>query len=138
MILPVGKKKAWSLIATPKGLGSWFPAKCTGPVEPGKFLEFEWRNKTTNRFQILLIGEKHSAFRLQWLRGAIVRFYLHGRMTTLTLQIEYPNTPAGRTSQISELAQWTFYLANLKSVALGGPDLRHMLKGRTREQGFID
>jgi uncharacterized protein YndB with AHSA1/START domain len=138
VVLPVGKAKAWRLIATPNGLASWFPAKCAGRVEPGKFLEFQWRNRITERFQILLIGERRSALRLQWRNGAVIRFYLHGRMTTLTLQAECQDTSAGRTQQISEIAHWAFYLANLKSVALGGPDLRHELKARSKEQGFID
>jgi len=28
MILPVGKKKAWKMIATSKGITSWFPREC--------------------------------------------------------------------------------------------------------------
>ena len=138
MVLPVGKEKAWSLIATPKGLESWFPSIVQGTMKPGNFLEFAWKNGLVERFRIICLGEKHSSFRLEWRHGAIVRFYLHGKMTTLTLEAEYLDNAIGRASQLDELPQWVFYLANLKSVALGGPDLRHRLKGRSKEEGFID
>ena len=73
-----------------------------------------------------------------WKHGAQIQFYLHGKMTTLTLEVEYQNTRMGRVHRVSELPIWAFYLANLKSVALGGPDLRHGLKGHTKEMGIID
>lgn len=59
-------------------------------------------------------------------------------MTTLTLEVEYPRTAEGRRNQLTELPRWAFYLTNLKSVALGGPDLRNTLPGRTWDKGFID
>ena len=40
LFLPVSKKEAWKLIATPKGLASWFPTRCEGSVLPGRTLEF--------------------------------------------------------------------------------------------------
>ena len=138
MVLPVGKKKAWTMIATPRGLAAWFPSRCSGKVLPGNLLAFGWRNGLVERFRIIYLGEKHSSFRLEWRHGTIVRFYLHGKMTTLTLQAEYPDNAIGKASQLDELPQWVFYLANLKSVALGGPDLRPRLKGRSKEEGFID
>ncbi len=138
MVLPVGKEKTWSLIATPRGLESWFPSRAQGTMKPGNFLEFVWKDGLVERFRIIYLGERRSSFRLQWRHGAVVRFYLHGKMTTLTLEAEYPDNVVGKANQIAELPQWVFYLANLKSVALGGPDLRHRLKGRSKEEGFID
>ena len=138
MVLPVGKKKAWELVATSAGLASWLPVKCSGPVIVGGFLKFGWRGGRSEKFRVLIIGEKHSSFRMAWRDSAVIRFYLHGRMTTLTVEVHYPDSLEGRANQIEELTFWAFHLANLKSVALGGPDLRHGLRGRTKEEGFID
>ncbi len=138
IVLPVGKERAWRMIATPDGLASWFPTKCTGHMTPGGLLEFGWKNGKSDVFRILYLGEKHSSFRMRWLDDAMIRFYLHGRMTTLTLEVEYQNNLTGRLDQLSELPQWAFYLANLKSVALGGPDLRNRLKGHGESERFID
>lgn len=138
MIMPVGKKRAWRLIATLDGLSSWFPSKCSGRVNLGTDLDLGFRDGDVQRFRVLSMGEKHSSFRMLRSDGAQVRFYLHGKMTTLTIEVEYPNSLDGRRSQISELPLWAFRLANLKSVALGGPDLRHQLTGRTKNTGFID
>jgi hypothetical protein len=87
---------------------------------------------------VIYVGEKHSSFRLMRENGTQIRFYLHGRMTTLTLEVEYPKNAKASENQASELAQWAFYLANLKSVALGGLDLRQQLPGRKSVNGFID
>jgi hypothetical protein len=136
MVLPVGKKRAWKLIATPRGLASWFPDRCDGRVAAGSFLEFGWRDGSSENFRVIYVGDKHSAFRLARRDGSQLRFYLHGKMTTLTLEVGYPSN--ARRTQISELALWAFYLANLKSVALSGTDLRHQLTGRSKKIGFID
>lgn len=138
MTLPVGKKRAWKLIGTTKGLESWFPTKCTGQIESGNYLELESRDGSTEKYRINYLGEKHSSFRLLREDGSEVRFYLHGRMTTLTLEVDYPDSVDGKEKRISELPLWAFRLANLKSVALRGPDLRHRLRGRTKFKGFID
>ncbi len=50
--------------------------------------------------------------------------YLHGRLTTLTLEVEYKDASQGRKDQLEELPKWAFRLANLKSVAVNGKDLR--------------
>ncbi len=75
---------------------------------------------------------------LRWRDGATLHFYLHGAMTTLTLVVEYPKTSQGERNQRAELPYWAFHLANLKSVALNGPDLRNKFPGRTWRKGFID
>ena len=69
------------------------------------------------------LGERHPSFQMQWRNGGRLRYYLHGKLTTLTPEVEYPRNTEGHKQQISEIAQWSFLLANLKSVALGGPDL---------------
>lgn len=138
MVLPIGKKRAWNLIATPKGLESWLPIKCIGVMEPGNRLEFGWRDGDVEGFQIISLGVEHSSFRLVREDGVQIRFYLHGRMTTLTLEIEYPTSPVARRSQVTEVPFWAFHLANLKSVALNGQDPRHRLRGRAKARGFID
>lgn len=138
MVLPIGKRRAWNLIATPKGLESWLPIKCTGRMEAGNRLEFRWRDGDADEYKIISLGVRHSSFRLEREDGVEVRFYLHGRMTTLTLEIDYPTGLPARRSQVAELPFWAFHLANLKSVALNGQDLRHRLRGRPRVRGFID
>ena len=138
MVLPIGKKRAWNLIATPKGLQSWLPVKCTGRMEPGNWLKFGWRDGDAEEYRIISLGVKHSSFRLAREDGFQVRFYLHGRMTTLTLELEYPTSPVARRNRDLEVSFWAFHLANLKSVAFKGPDLRHRLRGRARSRGFID
>ncbi len=138
MVLPVGKPRAWDLIATPAGMTSWFPMRCEGRVATGEVPEFFWRRGVSEKFEVKYVGEKHSALQLRWREGEILRFYLHGAMTTLTLEAEYPSTAEGTRNQITELPLWAFYLANLKSVALGGPDLRNSSPGRSWDKRFID
>ena len=75
---------------------------------------------------------------MQWRNGGRLRYYLHGKLTTLTLEVEYPKNADGRGNQVSELANWAFFLANLKSVALNGPDLRNKGPSRSWKKGFID
>ncbi len=75
---------------------------------------------------------------MQWRNGGKLRYYLHGKLTTLTLEVEYPKNADGQGNQVSELAHWAFFLANLKSVALNGPDLRNKGLNRSRKKGFID
>lgn len=137
-ILPVGKRKAWRLIATPRGIASWFPISCTGRVAAGSTLRFHWPDGETEWFQVLRLGEKRSSFHMQWRNCGRVRYYLHGKLTTLTLEVEYPKNADSRGNQVSELAHWAFFLANLKSVALNGPDLRNKEPSRSWKKGFID
>ena len=64
-------------------------------------------------------------------------FYLHGREPThLTLQVTYPR-PA-RVWQGVELVGWSFFLSNLKSVAMKGPDLRNRNQRLSWKKGYID
>src|SRR5436309_1074743 len=92
MILPVGKKKAWKMIATSKGITSWFPRECKGRASAGNFLSFRWPDGKHERFQVLSLGERHFSLQMQWRNGGRLRYYLHGKLTTLTLEVEYPRS----------------------------------------------
>ncbi len=138
MVLPIGKERVWNLIAKTEGISSWLTIRCGGEMVVGRLLKCRWLGPRWLQLKVIYMGEKHSSFRLRREDGTEVRFYLHGRMTTLTLEVHYSRTAEGRKRQISELPLWAFSLANLKSVALDRIDLRHNLSGRTAENGFID
>jgi hypothetical protein len=140
LLLPVGKERAWELIATSEGLASWLPAACIGRVAVGELLAFRWNDGSVEQFRVRSLGEKHSSVRLDWRHGAELRFYLHGRLTTLTVEVEYRNTTQGGKDQVRELPIWGFRLANLKSVAVRGHDLRSRSTEprRSWKVGFID
>ena len=137
MLLPISKKEAWKLIATPKGLASWFPTRCKGRVLPGRTLEFEWPDGTVENHRVLSVGDANSSIVLDWWNTGKAAFYLHGREPThLTLQVTYPR-PA-RLWQAVEQVGWSFFLSNLKSVAMKGPDLRNKNPGLSWKKGYID
>jgi hypothetical protein len=138
MVLPVGKKKAWRLITSRRGICSWFPFNVEGKLAIGEQLRLAWPGEKPIDYRILYMGPKHSSFSLQRADGVKVRIYLHGRLTTLTLEVEYPQARNVSGDQASEIARWAFFLANLKSVSLKGPDLRNRLQGRSWAKGFID
>ena len=138
MILPVGKKKAWRLITSRRGICSWFPVDLEGKIAVGELLRFAWPGEQSVNYKVLYLGPKHSSIRLQRADGVKVSVYLHGRLTALTLEVEYPMTRKARRDRVSEVAWWAFFLPNLKSVALKGPDLRNSLPGRSWAKGFID
>src|SRR5437867_2208832 len=136
MILPVGKKKAWRLITSHRGICSWFPAYLEGKIAAGQLVRFAWPGEQSVAYNVLYLGPKRSSFRLQRADGVKVSMYLHGRLTTLTLEVEYPRTRRATRDHASELARWAFFLANLNSVLLKGPDLRNNLPGRSWVKGF--
>jgi hypothetical protein len=140
MLLPVGKPRAWELITTVEGLASWFPVGCAGTVAAGEELTFRWADGSVERFRVRRLGDRRSSFALDWRRGAELRLYLHGRLTTVTLEVEYRPGRQGRRDQLAELPLWAFRLSNLKSVAMGGRDLRSQsaLPRRSWRAGFID
>lgn len=138
MVLPAGKKNAWELISTPTGITSWLLEGCSGHFQPRNDLVFTWPGGTQERVHVVYMGEKHSSLQLQRQNQSRLRFYLHGRMTTLTLEIDYRLCKRWKQLQSSELGIWAFSLANLKSIALGGPNLLNKMPGRTRMKGFVD
>ena len=123
MVLPVGKKQAWNLIATSNGMKSWLLKDCVGDFEQRKPLVFTWPEGARENARVVYVGEKHSSLQLDRENRSRLRFYLHGRMTTLTLEVEYRLCDNPDKLQASELTTWAFGLANLKSVALGGRSL---------------
>jgi hypothetical protein len=137
IVLPVGKGRAWKLLTTRQGICSWFAVSCNGKISSGEQLEFGWTDEKPVKHRVLNMGQKHSSFLLERSDGTRLSFYLHGRLTTLTLQIAHPPT-IRRQDRIADVRLWAFFLANLKSVALGGPDLRNTLRGRSWKRGFID
>ena len=137
IVLSVGKSRAWRLLTTREGICSWYAVSCNGKIERGEEIEFSWPSERSVKDTVLSMGQKHSSFLLEQTDGTKLSFYLHGRLTTLTLEIAYPVT-IRRRDRISDVRLWAFFLANLKSVALGGPDLRNTLRGRSWKYGFVD
>ncbi len=137
MVLPVSKKEAWRLIATPKGLASWFPSKCKGRVQLGQTLEFEWPDGSVETHRVVRVGDGVSSLAFDWWHSGRVQFYLHSTEPThLTLQVEYPRS--AKRWQTTELVGWTFFLSNLKSVAMKGPDLRSKDPRLSWKKSYID
>ena len=137
LFLPVSKKEAWRLVATPKGLASWFPTSCKGRVLPGRTLEFRWLDGTVENHRVISMGEANSSIILDWWETGKAAFYLHGREPThLTLQVTYAGS--ARKWQVPELVGWSFFLSNLKSVAMKGPDLRNRNQRLSWKKGYID
>src|SRR2546421_10521728 len=80
MILPVGKKKAWRLITSRRGICSWFPVFLEGKIVVGELLRFAWPGEQSVNYKVLYLGPKRSSFRLQRADGVKVSVYLHGRL----------------------------------------------------------
>jgi hypothetical protein len=137
IVLPIGKSRAWKLLTTRRGICSWYAVSCNGKISTGEQLEFSWTDEKPVKHRVLSMGQRHSSFLLERKDGTRLSFYLHGRLTTLTLEIAHPPTK-GRRDRTADVRLWAFFLANLKSVALGGPDLRNTLRGRSWKHGFID
>ncbi len=137
LVLPVSKKEAWRLIATARGLASWCPSKCRGRLLRGQTLEFEWPDGSVETHRVVRVGDGNSSLALDWWHGGRVQFYLHGRQPThLTLRVEYPRS--AKRWRSTELVGWTFFLSNLKSVAMKGPDLRSKNPKLSWKRGYID
>ncbi len=138
--LPCSKAEAWRLIGTPEGLSSWFPVTVQGRMGIGEMLEFYWPSGTPDQFKVLDVREGDH-WEMSWQAGGDgrVRYSLRGdRPTTLELEVTYDNTERGRQWQLLEVGPWAFYLANLKSAALKGPDLRTRDPKVTWKDGHLD
>ncbi len=140
LVLPCSRKRAWELMGTSKGLGLWFPqAGCSGEIKTGEEIVFNWGKKSRDRFTVLDVKKEHF-WEMSWFSKVNkVRYELseQKKALVLTLTVLYPKTQKGKDYQLLELPCWAFFLANLKSIAMGGPDLRDN-SGLTWQQGFID
>jgi hypothetical protein len=68
-----------------------------------------------------------------------VRYSIRGKNPTIfTLEARYPNKGKGKAWQQQEAAGLAFFLANLKSRSVKGPDPRSKNSKYSRQKGFID
>ncbi len=138
LLLPCNRKKAWKLIATPSGISSWFPITCKGRVAAGKSLVFGWPGGDTETVRVLEVT-KGESLQTDWWQLGKVRYSVKGNdPTVFTLEVRYPKKGKGKSWQIPELVGWTFFLSNLKSIAMKGPDLRSNDPKRSWKKAFID
>lgn len=138
--LTCGNEEAWKLIGTPKGLSRWFPRDCRGRIAPGESLEFIWGEDDSDRFEILNVDEG-TAWEMEWEaggRGRVLYTIESEDPVIFTLGVKYADTEEGRRWQLIELAPWSFYLTNLKSVSGGGKDLRGLPTRYSWRDAFID
>ena len=140
VVLPCSKAEAWRLIGTTQGLASWFPVSCQGRMGVGEVLEFGWTSGAPDRFKILDFKEGDH-WEMDWQAGGPgrVRYSLRGEgPVVFELEVTYDNTEEGRKWQLLELAPWAFYLSNLKSTAMKGPDLRTKDQKMSWKDGFLE
>ena len=140
VVLPSSKADAWNLIGTAHGLSSWFPVSCGGRMAVGETLEFGWTGSSPDRFRIL-DWKEGDHWEMEWRAGGPgrVRYSLKGDgPTVFEIEVSYDNTELGRKWQVLEAAPWAFFLANLKSAAMKGPDLRTKDPKVSWRDGFLD
>jgi uncharacterized protein YndB with AHSA1/START domain len=138
VLLPGERKKVWQLTGTPQGMGKWFPIECLGKIAKGEILEFIWVAGAPDKFKVLEVKENES-WMMEWVEGAQVRYRLEGESPViLILEVTYSDNEQGKATQLIEVAGWTFYLANLKSIVMGGPDLRRKDSSHSWKDSFID
>ncbi len=138
--VPSSKTEAWRLVGTTQGLSSWFPLSCKGRMSIGEILEFGWTSGAPDRFKILDFKEGDH-WEMDWMAGGPgrVRYSLRGDAPTIfELEVTYDNTLEGRKWQLLELGPWAFFITNLKSVAIKGPDLRTKDPKISWKDGFLD
>jgi hypothetical protein len=133
-----GKKgQAWTLIGTPIGLASWFPTFVKGRIVPGKTIEFGW--STGSEKHLVLDVKSGESWQMDWWETGSVRYSVKGENPTIfTLEARYPKTRKGKLWQQQEAAGWAFFLANLKSRSMRGPDLRNKNPKYSWPKGFVD
>ncbi len=76
---------------------------------------------------------------MDWWETGRVRYSVKGENPTIfTLEARYPKTGKGKLWQQQEAAGWAFFLANLKSRSMRGPDLRSKNPKFSWQKGFVD
>ena len=76
---------------------------------------------------------------MSWFNDGKVRYAIEGEKPHfLHIHVDYADTKDGKNDQLIELPGWSFFLANLKSLVLGGPDLRDNTGNNDWDKGFID
>ena len=137
ILLPCSRTAAWQLVASPKGLASWFPTSVKGRIVPGKKIEFGWTNGTEEHKVLGL--KRNDSWQMDWWDSGRVRYSVKGgNPIVFTLEARYPKKGEGKKWQVQELAGWSFFLGNLKSRAMKGPDLRSKSTKFTWKRGFLD
>jgi uncharacterized protein YndB with AHSA1/START domain len=137
VLLGGSRGQAWRLIGTPKGLASWFPASVTGSIVPGRTVEFGWSNGS-EKHRVLNV-KRGESWQMDWWETGKVRYFVSGKDPTIfTLEARYPKKGKGKAWQQQEAVGWAFFLANLKSRSVKGPDLRSKNSKFSWQKGFID
>ncbi len=128
--------RAW---ATESGLAEWCLAtgkfrpdgRWRDPDEPackGDGLEWTWvGNKDFVLKGKVLAADGEKTFAFTFGQTAEVEVIIKPnseRCLVCLTQSNMSDSPEGRSDYVDGLGGWTFYLANLKSVLEGGPDLR--------------
>lgn len=138
VVLPCSKESVWRLIATPEGLASWFPPSCRGVIAKDEIIEFAWMNDSAYTFRVLELENGHF-MEMEWIKGAKVRYSIdRENPVVVTIEATYPQTSEGKEQQLIEIAPWAFEITNLKSIAVGGVDLRSHDSKFSWRDGFID
>jgi len=138
VVLGCSRKEAWKLISTHEGLESWFSRKSIGNIARDEIVEFHWDDLPPDKLRILAFNEGYS-LEHEWFQDARVRYELQeGPRLVFVLTVTYPGTRKGRERQIAELVPWSFMLSNLRSITLGGADIRTSDPTFSWKDGFID
>jgi len=137
VLLGCNRREAWRLIGTPKGVASWFPTSVKGRIEPGNTIEFGW-STGSEKHRVLKV-KRGESWHMDWWKTGKVRYSVSGENPTIfTLEAQYPKRGKGRRWQQQEAAGWAFFLANLKSRSIKGPDLRSRNPRFSWQKGFVD
>jgi len=138
VLLLASKNKAWQLVGTAQGMEKWFPKECLGKIAKGEMIEFVWISGPPDKFKVLDVKE-NEFWEMSWVEGAKVRYSIDkDNPVIFTLEATYADNEKGKETQLLEVAGWTFYLTNLKSIVMGGPDLRRKDSTHSWKESFVD
>ena len=140
LLLDISIDQAWSYIASPEGLTSWFLGKTsyTGPdgeirqahhsVQKGDQYYWEWQKQHSVEGIVLDLVEEEF-FAVTFGTDFTVEFRLsqEGNRTRIVLtQLNANPNKSNEFRFINCCVCWAFFLTNLKSMAEGGKDLREV------------